>query len=801
MITDQSYSSKINDKLFLTRLALGKHKQEKKVVEVPTNHCVVIDCSGSMAGDLPKIREQLKLKLPKLLGEKDTISIIWFSGKGEFGTLLKGEFVSTLKDLSDVYKAIDRWLRPNCLTGFKEPLEEAVRIVEDVKAKNPGVFSLFFMSDGYDNCSTQAEILTAMEQAAGKYASTVLVEYGYYCNRPLMAKMAEKAGAALIFNEDFNKYEPTFEASLSKKVSGAPRIEVDLFSIPVNGFAFAIHDQQLITFSVDNNKVLVPEDFESIYYLSSSVPVSPAKGDLSKICSVFDHYKASENHKPSELMVHPEICVVYAAMALYTQRMNSSVVYDLLRATGDVKLIDRFSKAFGKQLMSDFSDLTSTIALSGAGIFAEGRDPNKVPKDDAFTVLDLLQILSEDEGNKILFEHEAFKYSRIGRGRIASDDVLTDEERQEIADLTEKMNQTKVASAVKAHKARIDEILNSKKEALKFVADPAPDGYSISGITTNEERPNISIRVQKPGVVNLSSRLPKEGFEGTTEVPVQFKTHIFRNYAIVADGLVNIENLPCKITPKTLKILHKSEIPEEACSVEMADPHSVIIVFKLRQMPVINRAMVQSVSARALFEQEFKLTALRASQKVYNTFVKEKLPTRRFAGLFETYGEAAAAWLKEQGITDNGFNPKVVQAESKDFYMGKELEVKLKGYSTIPSVKDLEKMIAKGKINPPGLLMKPAYDEIKTFLDSDILKSSKDKDSVLKVWFESQARVVHKEVRELLFLKAQQVFSIIVGQTWPVEFASLDENTLKFKDPSGAEQDGTLEMKEVRINV
>jgi hypothetical protein len=791
----QNYSVKINDQLFLTRLAVSKIKETKKIIEVPTNHCIIIDCSGSMANDLPKIREQLKLKLPKLLGEKDTISIIWFSGKGEFGTLIKGEFVSTLKDLSDIYKAIDRWLRPNCLTGFKEPLEEAVRIVEDVKAKNPGVFSLFFMSDGYDNCSSQADILMAMEKAAGKYASVTLVEYGYYCNRQLMAKMAEKAGAALIFSESFDKYEPTFESNLGKKVSGAPRVELTLHDVPVNGFAYAIHDNQLVTYSVDDGKVLVPEDYECIWYLSSNTYGPEVAKNLSDACASIKH--ADGVFHLNDLEKHPEICSAYAAMSLYTQRMNSSIVYDLLRATGDVKLINKFSTAFGKQLMSDFSDLTSTIAISGAGIFQEGRDPNKVPKDDAFTVLDLLQILAEDEGNHILFEHESFKYSRIGRGRIDSSDVLNDDERQEIADLTEKINQTKVASQAKVHQARINEIIDSKKEALKFIADPAPDGYSISGITTNEERPNISIRVQKPGTVNLVSRLPKEGID----VPAQFKTHIFRNYAIVADGLVNIENLPCKITPATLKKLHKSDIPEEAANFEFADKNSAIVIFNLRQIPVINRAMIKAVSAKSLFEQEFKLTALRAEQKVYNTYVKEKLPTRGFVGVAGTYGDAAAAWLKEQGITDNGFNPKVVQAEAKDFYMGKKLEVKIKGYSTIPSVKELVAMSAKNKINPPGALMVQAYNDIEAFLASDSLKVAKDKEGVMKVWFEGQAKATTKEVRKILFEKSKQVFSIIVGQTWPFEFASLDENTLKFKDSSGVEQDGTLKMDEFKINI
>ena len=53
----------------------------------PTHHIVIIDCSGSMSGELPRIREQLNEKLVSLLGPDDAISIIWFSGRGQCDVL------------------------------------------------------------------------------------------------------------------------------------------------------------------------------------------------------------------------------------------------------------------------------------------------------------------------------------------------------------------------------------------------------------------------------------------------------------------------------------------------------------------------------------------------------------------------------------------------------------------------------------------------------------------------------------------------------------------------------------------
>ena len=57
------FSYKVNSNLFLVQHPVSLTKIES--VSVPINHIVVIDCSGSMSNDLPKIREQLKNKLPK----------------------------------------------------------------------------------------------------------------------------------------------------------------------------------------------------------------------------------------------------------------------------------------------------------------------------------------------------------------------------------------------------------------------------------------------------------------------------------------------------------------------------------------------------------------------------------------------------------------------------------------------------------------------------------------------------------------------------------------------------------------
>ena len=118
----------------------------------PTNHVFVCDVSGSMYNELPKIRKHLKANLASLVKQDDTVSILYFSSKGDYGTVFRGEKVSNVSDLSNICAAIDRYLKPTGCTGFVEPLNLAAEIATDLQSENGNLNSLIFLTDGYDNC-------------------------------------------------------------------------------------------------------------------------------------------------------------------------------------------------------------------------------------------------------------------------------------------------------------------------------------------------------------------------------------------------------------------------------------------------------------------------------------------------------------------------------------------------------------------------------------------------------------------------------------------------------------------------
>jgi len=745
---------KIADKLFLIHHTLSG---APKTPAPPgnANHLAIFDVSGSMYGELPKVRAQMKNKLASLLSPGDTFSAIWFSGKKEFGVLLEAVDVRDVKSVDTIQKSIDKWLQPRGLTGFKEPLEEASELVERVSKKNKHPFSLFFQSDGHDNQWSKAEILKAVETAGKKVSAATFVEYGYYADRQLLAAMADKIGGAHIFAEDFDAYDPVFERVMKRKVPSAPKktVKLDKGADPIGGFAFAAHEGDLLTFEAAAGEANVPEDLSDLFYLSSSLP----KG-------VKEEKKVSGEAETG----------AYAALALFGVRMKGDVVFPLLKATGDVRFITAFTNCFGKQKYSAFeADVRGAVFDRGQRLIA-GHDPNLVPREDAFTILDLLETLASDTRNRILMGDKEFKYSRIGRKEEANEG------------------------------------------SLEFTSDFAPAGYSVDRLVFNESRPNISIGVEKSGTV----KLPKK--DRPKDVPEDFPTSAQRNYAIVRDGLVNVDKLPCLVTKATLetftkeKVFDASSAPASSQNIDGVEVYRVVV--DLKPLPVINRQMVKSLRAKDYFLIQWNLECARADQKVWNAYYKEYVSekqgfTTTSAGFAEKYGADGAAWLKNLGLTDQGYSPlSTTAAKTGDFYTSKELHCLLKGLSSLPSLKEAKEKLAKATAAKPApigaRLMAPAIQEAEAFLKSvTYTKAGSDEKKLdaAKAFFGGRMEGARGTCRDLLRQVARASMITVVGQVWFSDFASLDETEMTIEvDVPGASKHSLLckvEMKEKRVDL
>lgn len=752
---------------------------QPKAVHISVNHIVVLDCSGSMSMDLPKIASQLKAKLPKLINEGDTLTLIWFSGRGEFGVVIEGEEIATLKDLSAVNKLIDRWLRPVGMTGFKQPIEEVSKVIARIGKTNSNPFSLFFMSDGCDNQWSRAEILKALTAISnGQLVSSTFVEYGYYADRALLADMAAKMGGAHIHADAFAKYEPVFDVAMKRKIDTIDRVRLSVNeSQPVIGdFAFTLSDCEIIAYETHDGTVTVPMSVSAVYYFVASAPRNASASHMGGTGRLLS--SSSGNAE--------EYSAAYAAMSLFAVRMKSDIVYSILRKLGDVAFIDQFSLCFGKQKYSKFMDDAKAATFDASKRMTKGYDANKVPNDDAFTIFDLLKVL-EEQNARILLDHPDFIYGKISRSRLNADDHLSAAEQEKLMSVQVRMQSERSAAKLKEYQAEIDSILASKGEALKFVADPSPDGYAISSLTYNESRPNISMLVKKTGYVDLSARASQFPGHGISDTH-KFKTFIFRNYAIVADGLVHIEKLPVKIS-------HPVHVVLTLAGVKMTPDEDGNYVIDLAALPIINRRMVQNVSAASAIVNAYDLLKAQATAKVVKDYRSVLFPTAKLQGWKDRYGEETTLWLQKQGLTEySGFNPKMVQAESTDVIVGKELDIKLKGYSTLPTVSKVRDALKSGaKMNGPTAMMAEVVTATEAWLATNPKK-------LHEAWLTGREKALVAETRALMYQNSRMVFSIIVGQTWFTEFATLDDNT--FKTVIGNMTiEGVCELREVEIKI
>ena len=729
-------SAKIADSLYLVTLGLPKTAKAAPAKPPPTHHIAVVDCSGSMYADLPKLREQLKKKLPKLIAEGDTFSCIWFSGKKQCGILLEAEKLHNAADLQTVNQVIDRWLVPVGLTGFKEPLELAKSLCDKLRAQGPNPFSLFFMSDGQDNQWRQDEILKAVTDVGGVVAAATFVEYGYYADRQLLSAMAQAAGGAHIFAEDFDGFIVSMEKCLSKQAPSAPRIEIDLGADAIEGIAYALDDGDVYSYAVQGGKVNVPEHVKEVHFLTSSAvgKVKESKTDLA---------------------------ANYAALAIFATRMKSKIVFPILKDLADVEFINAYCNCFGKQAYSGFVTLATGAAFDAKKRFKEGRDPNRLPREDAFTVLDLLDMLKEDNA-RLLLDSKDFSYSKIGRAQV---DVEGD-------------------------------------EGLKFVRTKKDEGYPILDLTFNQERPNVSVLVKREGSIDLSSKSPP------AKLPNPFPTFQFKNYAVVKDGLVNVRRLPAVVsgeTLKKLKLLYQDGLVpfgvlEDWPTVETERE----VVFDLLALPIMNRKSVKETSAVDFFQHCYALIKQKATQKVFNSYADNLLVKPKNQGYAFVYGADEAAFLKSIGIDQgNGYQPPhtTLAEKSGDFYMSKTLAGALKGLGTAskPSLPKLDDASA-GKGGAGGKLMKPVIDKVEAFLKSDIYTSAADPQVVLHAWLESEQKAAKKAARAGMLGLSKIVFNVVVGQVWFNEFSSLDDKSLKLKY-DGVEIESTAKLEEIKIDL
>lgn len=749
------------------RLELGKYalirasahetkatKEEQPVKKV--HHLFIIDCSGSMYYELPRIRTDLYNKISTIMKPDDSITIIWFSSRGEYGVVVE-DFKMKSKTMEQLRNVIEKQLHPRGLTAFRDPLLESKKIISRVTASNKDmVHSLFFLTDGHDNQSTERDILSAINDLKPTLVSAAIVEYGYYCNRKLLSEMSMEVGGVHVFAQDFQDYEPYLKKQFEQKVR-SERKKVNFDNVHGNIVFSRIGDDVLIYKVDENGDAFLDTEAGDVFYLQER-----AATDVKSENEFFKN-AANGNIQSEELLK-----AAYAAMFAFSRKSDYKTISDILRVVGDAYFIKKKSNTFGTQKINELEAEFLQASNKIDSIFVEGYNPKLEPKEDAYCLMDMIDDLMAHDDNLWYPRHEAFTYKRIGRKTQLASTKTSQDEKDELKKMIE---EGKTSDAIK----KLQE-LEGQHVGLKFIYKDETKGYPIHDLVWNNSRANLSVRVKFDGYVELPDAANGALLSDFPKINKNFDTHIWRNYTIIKDGIINTYRLPVSLNKETFDRLQANGLLEgekyEAGKTYVLDYSS---------LPVINQKMVKETSAEKLFRNQYALLKIQAKNTVFNHLKKAYFDnvSLDFSAL---YGAEGAAWLKELGLTANGYNPKVMQEPSTEETVVNTLSVKVDKMTVPNTKKDFDAILAKIEkgmgLTPREKLLEGPIKEFQAFEKLSDGVSDTAKKTLIDTWLSERSKDIRKEKTRLMNDISRVQFTTIVGKSWFSDLDSRDEKEM-----------------------
>jgi hypothetical protein len=675
-----------------------------------------------MYGSLPKMRQQLKNRISEIVKPEDTITIIAFSSPTVCYVLKEMAKVNTPKQLSELQAAIDRYLVPNGWTDFVPPIKATEKLINSNQGEP---FNWIFLSDGGHNEGPFSDVVNALAGLQGKLTNSTIIEYGYYADSARLSEMASLLGGTKILAEDFDAYVPTFESAIQGTVV-TPMIEVDVTEmeeslrypqfIYINPNTKSVH-----VVSPKGGSLLIPSWVDTLISISKKVIGTNQKSD-----------------------VKADVELYYAAAYVMADTLKYDTVESILASLGDIKFIDMYQDAFGKQKLFAFQG-----AILGA-IFTKklrGKiDPNYSPADTSYCVIDFFNDLTSGN-NQIKVIDPAFAYKRIG-SKSVDKVVLTESEKKKLASAKTKKDLDKVMAEAKERTVEM-EMVNK--------------GYPVSDFTWNEERANLSALMK----IDVILTLPKNTL-GLSKV----QSFVFRNYTIIKDGILNINSLPVILDEATFKLLQTKNVV--ISDVEVLNDGTYECIIDISALPVVNRKRVRSSKMKKMTKLALQLNDYKFQLKYLGYLKKELGISDVTTGTGTGTGFTAEQWtyLESLGITSkNGYSPKKELDKSEDFYMALTLNSNFKGFSSIPAIEAIDKKIKAGKkltASEEYLKMVMAFVD-KKYLSN--LKGEAYKDAIRSAF--TALTIKKRKVAEEL---SQMKFAMIISRKWFSDCETFDDN-------------------------
>ena len=672
---------KINKDLYLSQVEVSQKKVEEQE-QATTQHLWVYDRSGSMYHTLPQLVEDL-IARSKQLPIGDYLTLGWFSSEGQYNFILKGFKISDTSDYASLESIIRKNKTSLNLTCFSEILDATKQVVKDLTPISDR-FAVVFFSDGYPVVSNYtkeiANIFKSIDNIKYDITASLLVGYGNYYNKELMSQMAERFGGSLVHSSDIGKFSVSLNEFIENVKDAQGRIKITLDKPTDSDLYFSINGTDINVYQYD-------EEIKGIMYLPSRkgknwlfklsntlfIPIDGKNEEVNLTDSAVDASTSKVEHF---------IKGIYASAYILSQRCQNDRALSVLGALGDKYLINKMSNAFTNEEYGKVEEDIKSSITNPNKRFVSGRDTNYLPKDDAFCVLDLLELLSSSNESYFYPYHPEFHYKRIG-----------------------------IPSVPKEGYAKFEAHLNVS--------------CRLADLVWNKNLLNLSLLARIPGFIKLDKSCKRRGFDD-----VNFSTYIWRNYTLIKDGMLNVTKLPVSISDDIYKEL-KAKAP---ASLFYKRDGKDIDILDLSVLPIMNRVIAKSyTSATDLFRLAIDELYYQSDIKVLKYFRDRLSPEKELLTGFEDLSAEQIEYLMNLGVTRNGYSPPTDKLESTDYYMAKSIGISIKGCSSLPKIDDVLKKVESGKnLTVTDKLIHESYDDFEGLVLDQIKNALQETQQYMK---------------------------------------------------------------------
>lgn len=385
---------------------------------------------------------------------------------------------------------------------------------------------------------------------------------------------------------------------------------------------------------------------------------------------------------------------------------------------GDKYLVDKLNNSF---TVSEFGEATQAIheaCFDESKRLLDGFRKNYVPKPDAFCILDAIDALVADKNAFFYPTHSKWEYKKKGA--------------------SPKM----------------------KEGFVKFEKDTSCE-CPFAGLTMNKKRLNLSVRTVLGGTIALDDN------HDDFNLPKDFLTYQWKNYSIVTDGILNVKRIPASMSKETFDILKSGGLIKKTEKFVQDE----VYVLDLKRIPVMNRTIGNSfTSAKDLAEVSLNEESNKAVIKTLK-YLKDKIDTSEYktTSFTEKYTESQINYLFENGIsTDGSYAPSMEPAKTEDFYMARTFEIKVSGFSSIPSIASvLKKKEEKKKLN---------------YVDNIILDTIDQYEKMNLEELKEQIKKVDEKIKACRVILQRAKFAVVLGKS---KFNEFDSNEGEVATDSG----------------